>query len=802
MKNTTLPTLFAILALTQSLFALDITVNQLSAKAEDSFEEDVSKVVLVNASITAGKQYNSEDLQDAIKRDVKVMLDSGNYSQVRIDLEPQGDAVNVVYVVTRKQSLSATPTFVTDDDLPSSEKKLLEIAGLSEGMPIDAQSAQIAANKIRKELIKKHYPDAIVTPTLTTDSSFASYATLSFTIDLGTKRKIRDYLFSGNAHYESDDLAETFGWLPAWDPRGWFRDFPETAAQLEEARTVVQDHYVRNGYLDAQIAEPTFMPTSNKEKVDVNFGVQEGPLYHISADVSITGMTTFDPAPVIAAIQKRLQADNTATAKNRQAIQDIILSYYGERGYVDTIAQEQAIGQADGQPIITLAFAVTEGEKISVRNILISGNIRTKEKVIRRELAIVPGQDYNANKVRISEARLRNLNYFEEPNGVSSHTVKTEQKGVRDLVFHVRDTADTGSFGVGIGFSTIDSIFGFAKATESNFDLFAPDKGFKGGGQRASIGAELGSRRQTVEAIWTEPWFLDKKLSLTVSPYRKMRWYDHFDELRTGGYVSLSWNAQINLFGKVIDLDRVGVQYTLESITYEDAESKDFYYKGSDKTFNFAKQEDGINSKLRLFWRSDTRNNAFIPTKGTEATAYTELGLGGASKTMAFGASYRRWFQPWKAFSSSDSSLNKHVLMAKLRFDTIEAYSGDVPMFDRLFMGGGRTVRGFEYRDMGQKVYSDKNGAGDHAAIGGQTSFCGSLEYTIPLASKLRVATFFDFGSLGENFMDLNTNFGASVGVGFRIDLPSFPLRFDLAKPIINDDDTNEEVFTFWIGID
>lgn len=766
------------------LSAAEITINTISVKALDDFSLDPSSNVLASCSLRSGVTAEAGELQDAISRDVDALLDSGYYSYVRADLEPVGDTVNIIYVISRRMTLEADPIFIGLDHV-FGESKLIDEIGLADGSPVDEALTEVAITKIKSEYIKKDYPHVTVDAMLESNKEDPSYATLTFTINTGEQVSVDDYTFSGNHVMKDATLARSFGWLPVWDPRGWFRDFPTSEQELDDARIQMRDLYLSSGYLDAEIREASYQPISSDE-VNAHFDVDEGQQYLIG-EVYVKGMETFSSKSVIEQIKKYLEIDNVATTERITALRDMVEFYYGSRGYVDTYVKQQTIGRETDDPIVDLTFTVTEGERVTIRDVIITGNSRTNDKVIRRELAVIPGQQYDEAYVITSENRLRNLNYFEEPNGVSSYTIKTDEPGVRDLVFNVRDTGDTGKVGFGLGVSSIDSVFGFATASESNFDLFAPSKGFKGGGQRASIGVEVGSRRKTVEASWTEPWFRDKKLSLTVDAYSKTRWYDHYDENRTGGAVTLSWNAQF----RGIDLNRVGVKYTLESVSYEDMESGQFFYKNG-SPYSYEDEEDGINSKLRLFWAKNTRNHAFIPTKGVDTIAYVDGGLGGASKTVGIGFSYRRWF----------NLVKDHVLLTKFRIDTIGAYSGDVPMFDRYFLGGGRSVRGFEYRDMGRKVYREENGTGDHVAIGGQTAYCATLEYTIPLVSALRFATFFDFGAVGDDSFDLGSDVGASVGIGFRIDIPNFPIRFDLAKPIVNDDDTEEETFLFHIGIE
>ncbi|NLC82038.1 MAG: BamA/TamA family outer membrane protein, partial [Lentisphaerae bacterium] len=159
------------------------------------------------------------------------------------------------------------------------------------------------------------------------------------------------------------------------------------------------------------------------------------------------------------------------------------------------------------------------------------------------------------------------------------------------------------------------------------------------------------------------------------------------------------------------------------------------------------------------------------------------------------GANYRHWFRmPWY----------KHVLSLRGRVETVDSYGDDeVPIYERLFLGGPRTVRGVEYRDIGPKVFRGSVD-GAHAPIGGETLALVTAEYTIPVFKAVRFATFMDVGSIGEDAFDPElSDVCVTAGVGLRIDIPGFPIRFDFAVPVVEDDDyTDDEVFSFAIGFE
>jgi outer membrane protein insertion porin family len=434
-----------------------------------------------------------------------------------------------------------------------------------------------------------------------------------------------------------------------------------------------------------------------------------------------------------------------------------------------------------------ITFDVREGQLAYIRNIVIRGNNETKDKVIRREVLVSPGEILNEVRADRSEARLKNLGYFSE---VRHYTEKTDDPGKRDLVYEVKEQR-TGNFMVGLGISTVDSIFGYGEVSQSNFDILNWPN-FKGAGQKARLGVEYGPRRQTAEVSWTEPWLFNRPLALTVEAYRRMRWFDQYDEIRSGANVGLSYPVMVG---------RMGFRYTLEQVDLDEVDNGTWFNEDKTSAGTYWKDQEtkysgNVNSIGRLYWSTDTRDQAFVPTRGYQSMIFGDLSEGflGDNEFYRLGASHRQWFtMPWW----------KHVLSLRGRVETVDAYSGELPAYESLYLGGPRTIRGVEYRGIGPKIFSTPGGD-DYSAIGGKSLIMATAEYTIPVFKAVRVAVFTDAGSFGDDAFGGGMN-GAciSAGVGLRIDIPGFPIRFDFAKPFITDDDyTNEQVFSFSVGFE
>lgn len=765
------------------------TVKDVRVRVLDQFGSDATDVLSV-CSVKPGDEVS----QEALSQDVRALLDTGRYGYAGVELERIDGGVAVIYVIKRRYRFQE-PLAIKGANF-FSERKIRKLSELKSGDYIDEPVLSSKAAIIRREYMKKFFPDVQIAAEIEPVEGSVGAANVVFTIDEGQRAKIRKFKFSGNPSIDDEDLRSSFGQRPWWDPRGWFTDTPVSAQDLEDARKQAEDVYHDRGYLDARVASPV-KEEVGKEKVDVVFEVEEGDIYLIDSK-SIRGVTLFPEFEVLNA-STSLSVDDVA---GKQAIEDTakdIRDYYGSRGYVDTMVRpiRETVPGRPGR--IAVTFDIREGELCHIRNIIIRGNNVTKDKVIRREVLVSPGELMNEPRVERSENRLRNLGYFK---AVRHYTEKSDEKGERDLVFEVEEQR-TGNFMIGAGFSTIDNLVGFMEISQSNFDIMNWPN-FTGGGQKARLGLEIGTRRQTAEVSWTEPWFLDRPLALTVDVYRRLRWFDQYDDVRTGSSVGLSYPVKVG---------RVGARYTLEMVQMEDVNKRDWYldpdgfdsavpddwdkWDGFDEYFRYEKKRfgDNLNSGVRLYWAHDTRDQPFVPTRGYQTTLFGEIMEGGIGDNEIYklGVNYRHWFRmPWY----------KHVLSLRGRAETVEAYNGDVPIYEKLFLGGQRTIRGVEYRDVGPKLFRGEGKK--HAPMGGQTLALVTAEYTIPVFKAVRFATFMDVGSLGKDAFDPETSdICASVGIGLRIDIPGFPIRFDFAKPFIEDDKyTSDEFFSFAVGFE
>lgn len=767
-------------------------VASVSVKAADGDVEDVGDAA-ARCQVKVGDEYDPAQCA----RDVRALRDAGTFDDIVVKAEQGVNGVDVTYVVKHKMRFQG-PLAVKGCDYWN-EGKIAKFSELKDGYAYGEAEIAAAAGRIRREYQKKFFPDVKVKPVVEPVEGIAGAVKITMEIEEGERAKITDFEFDGNEAFEADELRASFNQYPWWNPMGWFSDVPATPQDLAEARDRVVAFYRDRGYLDVEISQPEVRTREDGERVRV-FQVREGPCYKVGT-ISVTGVKAY-PEDVVAAAVKRIAPGDIAgaTALDEAAHEIEVFCGSGRAALADTHVTVRRLPSETDPETLNLVFAVEEGVPVTVNRVLIRGNDYTMDKVIRREIALSPGDPMLADKAERSKRRLENLRYFDRVRyyleKVDGGEAKDGKPELRDLVYELSEK-NTGNFLIGIGAGTESSVFGQIELSEANFDLFSPWR-FRGAGQKGRLCIQAGPRVQTYEASVTEPWFLDRQLELTVEVYRRQRWYDDYDVIRSGAAVTLSYPVKFwptwEAFG------RLGVSLAAEYIEYDDVDNGYYYDPKRGDRFRMLKEEedrngDKVEVPLEVFWKLDTRDRFIFPTQGHTVRLFGDI-VGGDNEYWRVGFNVRKYFPVWKKYG--------HVFQIGLRGETVDAFSDDLPLYDRLFLGGSKSIRGVDFREIAPRIYAHENKKGRYTAWGGQTSWCMNMEYSVPVVKMLRVAAFSDLGSVGEDEFDFDTAwFCWSVGVGLRLDLEQFPIRLDFATPVVDPDETvDEKVFTFSVGYD
>ncbi len=720
----------------------------------------------------------------ALSRDVKALMKTGRFSDVKIYAEEDGDDVKVIYEVVNRRVLSRAVEVRGQERF--SDYHISALLNLEPGDYIDEAVVGRSALKVVQEYRRKNYPDARAEWKFVDETDQEGYAYLVFTVEEGKKAKVAGVAVSGNSAFSDYELGRLMKRPAWWNPFWWTRKRKLDGDEILTGRFAIREKYRDAGYLDAEVGDVLY--SRNEEgNIILNFEVREGLQFRIRK-VLISGVEGFPQS----AIRERLSlkpgdiASSTAIRADVNAVRD----FYGMRGYLDTVVRPVREPYGD-EGELDLIIKVDEGKLCYVRRIDIEGNVRTRDKVLRRELPLDPGDVFNEVKVRAGEQRIKNLGYF---SSVRSFPAATALEDQRDLIIEVEEQR-TGQFMMGAGFSSIDRATVFMEISQGNFDLLNWPS-FTGGGQKLKLSAQLGATRRDFLLSFTEPWFMDRKLRFGFDLYDRLVKYDDYHSRRSGGSVRLGKS----LGGR----GRIDAMYGIEKLAISDVADTNEYFTETGQSYFFEEEEDNVSSSLRLTYTHDTRNNPFIPGSGTRFRAYGGI-TGGP---IGFDTDH---YETGLSFVKYVPAVKDHVLSLKASYDVVEEFGDtlEVPLDDRLFAGGGRTLRGFRYRDVGPKVTREVEGAGGgttifHKPIGGSSRFLASAEYSIPLVTPVRFALFYDTGNVWSESYELDLkDLASSFGGGFRFDVPGFPIRIDFADVIEKDDDlTRTEAWVLWIGYD
>jgi outer membrane protein insertion porin family len=423
---------------------------------------------------------------------------------------------------------------------------------------------------------------------------------------------------------------------------------------------------------------------------------------------------------------------------------------------------------------VNIFYRVTPGSRYKVGDIRIQGNTKSQERVIRREIPMLPGENFNSVDLETTKRRLKNLNYFDD---VQVSNGGTSQTGYRDVNILVNEK-QTGSINFGLGLSSIDNIVGFINLEQQNFNIFNPWN-FTGGGQRFQMSLRAGTERKDLRVSLTEPWFLGQKLALgTELFYRDLLYLsDEYDQTNVGGSIFIRKPMGRKAYLKA--------EYRLESVEV-DADA------GTSDAFN-ALSGDFLRSALALNYVFDSRDSNITPRKGHKFDVGVTLAggvIGGEVETYTLAASgSKHWNLAWDTILTVRGSMN-----------VVDSFANDddVPIFERQFLGGQRDLRGFEFRDVGPR----DTGATDEV-LGGNTSAFASAEYTFPIIESVRGAVFYDVGFVNEDSWDFGgSNLASDAGFGFRLNLPLGPLAVDYAIPLSAPDTLSDKggQFNFYLN--
>ena len=788
MKSKTPPSVIALLVI---LFAAAIIPPREPLHAQE-------KVTIRDVRITGNFRVEDEGIRlhvknrpgapydpSVVEQDVKSIFRMGFFDDVRAELSSDGV---LTYVVKEKPYVREVKL---QGNSQVGKEKIETALGVVPRSVLDRSKVIEGVEKVRKLYSDQGYVNARIDYAITVEANNQALVVLD--IMEGTRLLIKRVSFEGHKAFGEGDLKD----LIATKEESFLSYFTNRGVLDRDILTndiaILSNHYLDHGYIDHKIDDPVVLRA--RDGLEIVIRVHEGDQYRIGK-VELGGELIENGKDTL----KKVKITSGQIFRGSRLREDIatVTELYTNKGFA--FAQVDPVTNVNPQEKnVDIALIVTKGPPVYFNRVLVAGNSKTRDNVVRRELLATEQELFSSNKITESRNALQRTGYFED---VQLTTKKTEQPDTVDLHVDVKE-GPTGTFTVGAGYSSGDGFL---------FNASVSEKNLAGRGQGVSGNFSIGSTRQDFIFSFTEPYVNDSRLAMGFDAFNTEREYNSFDERRIGFGVNTNYPlkyASLPFFGSlgrspalgadelpenappsVWDYMRGGVAYDL---THENIDGIDA------GTSSSIRSEEGtsLTSSMTPGITYDSRDHFFNPTEGTKSAFSLKFaGLGGDNRFIKSDVS-ARWHYPllkdpnWGGayVLALGGSLGYGLGLAER-----DSGEKDLPLFERYFLGGMNSIRGFAERSIGPREQSCAKTPPRNPnippctsdVIGGDKSAIFNVELTFPIMEQygLRGVAFFDVGNAFSGSDFSFADFRRSVGVGGRWMSPFGPLRVELGFPL------------------
>ena len=694
--------------------------------------------IMLLVQTKSGQTYS----ENVLSEDVKRLLATGLFGDVVPKVEEISGGVKITIQVKENPAIKEIKF---TGNKRYNRKVLRDESGLTVGQLYEKTKALEAKDRIAGYYLKKGFLFTEVE--LDVVEASPTQVNLTFKVREGVIARVTKISISGNKSIKRSKIEKVLTVKERNLLVFRLGTFKEEA--LNNDRQQIEKIYKKAGFADVKVTSEV---KRYKKTLEVIYTIEEGKRYVLGL-VKLSGNLISPEAELRKVLSKKTgdpySEETVALDGNNLA------SFYRDKGYLKCRVEPVAVYNS-GANAVDLTYQIEPGGIVEIEEINITGNTRTKDKVLRREIKLTPGDRFDGAKLRKSISNLRDLNYFEEVN------VQPQEGSAPDkakLTFDVKEKERTGNLLFGLGYSTVDELVGFVSVEQANFDWRNPPS-FVGGGQSLRVSAEFGGTRQGYSLSFFEPYLNDWPVSFGFDLYSRTKDYGEYSEERVGADLRFGW--------RVSEYWRLSLTPRIENVTISDIQS------GAPSEYL---HEEGTNqsNSLTVALARDTRDSRLRTTTGTNqeiSLKYVGDFLGGDHNF-------------WKA---EYELTYYHPLPKNFIFSahTLLAYASglseglDLPFYERYFCGGAKTVRGYEERSLGP-LYT--GGSFDGVARGGNLMTVANIEVAKPIYENILSLVFFaDAGQtfLGSSDFDLS-EMKIGVGVGVRIKVPLFaiPLKLD-----------------------
>jgi len=743
-------------------------------------EEVDPQLVLNQVRTEVGQPYDPQ----RVARDIQNISRLGRFSAVRADVAQNEQGGIILTFVVQEQPLLADVGFAGNKQFGDAE--LRQQVLLRPGDPADTFLIQRGVDQI-----ERMYRDAghFLVDVSIDEQALAEDDVLIYQVREGPQVRVRDLAFAGNDSFTAKQLRSE---IATQERLFLLRKGELSEQQLEQDVARLREFYQQRGHLDVRVGRRIELSPDQQSAIVV-FEIDEGRQYRVG-DIRFEIDANQDHPQFSDAALREALALKAGDVFGREKLRDsvtAIKNLYGKLGYLSTDSGGRTevsidrVFREEGDRV-DLIVRIREGRKYAVGDIIIRGNRNTQDRVVRRELrGLQPGRTYDRAGLAESQQRIRESQLFNE---AKITVLGSEDAVVRDLLVEVEE-ARTGSASFGASVSSDAGLLGAIDFQQRNFDIadvpeswgeLVSGRAFRGAGQTFSISLQPGDEFSRYSVAWSDPHLLDSSYFVSSRFQFFTRDRNDYDEQRAGAFMN---------FGKRFgDVWSASVRGRAEQIEIDDIES-------DAPTDVFDVEGDSSLAGLGFNITRSTVDSRIFPTRGTRLVAGVERTAGDFDFT--------RLTAEGNAFFTVDEDFFGRKTVVSLRTELgYILEDNEAPIFERFFAGGQRSFRGFEFRGVGPRGI-DPGGNVTDESIGGRWLMLLGAEYNFPVfQDTVRMVFFVDSGTLQEEVgVD---KWRLAAGTGLRLQLPFLgqaPFAFDLAVPILEEEEDETRVFSFSVAL-
>jgi outer membrane protein insertion porin family len=662
-------------------------------------------------SLIKTRQGNDFD-ENLIKKDIESLIKTGYFKEINYSVEKKTDGVELNIEIKENPLIEK---IIFEGNKIFKTKKLKEFFGIKEGDILVEEKVIEGIDKIREQYYKKGFQTTEVEHEI---EERDGKCVLKVRIIERGRGYVKEIIFNGNNSFKDKILKKIMKTKERKMPfiRGTYKE-----DVLNDDINRIKNFYNENGFIDAKVNKEI---EYEKKGLIVKIFIEEGKKYFVG-DVNLEGNLIFSKDEIKKNILIK-KGDVFNTKKNEESIRNIY-QLYSNNGYIK--CNVDFLPEIKDQTI-NITYFINPGEIYYAEEIKIKGNRITKDKVIRREIQLEPGDKITQEKIKKSFNNLRDTNYFEN---IQIYPEIVEE-GKANIIVDVKEREKTGLFLIGGGYSSIDKFIGMVSVQQINFDITNPPK-FVGGGQNFSLSFEIGTISKNYRFSFTEPYLFDKPVYFGPDVYRLRREWDDWTETSTG------FDLRI---GRRWENFTLGYKILSENVKLEDVDIPSIKIQEGEKRKN----------SLTTYLTYSKLDSERFPSKGDKARFSLEYAGFGGDIDFIKSTLENNFYYPFKNL----------IFHSKTYIGYINKDLENTPIYERFFGGGIGTVRGYKERSLGHKE--------DGYCVGGNYIFAQNFEILYPLYKDILYGIgFFDIGNVykeWEGFSDLKKG----IGGGVRVNIP------------------------------